>query len=152
VRVSTHAPPQATVPAEQVKPQTPFAHRAVPPAGAGHALLQAPQCCALLVTLTQAPAQARRPAALSRTQSPPWQASPAAQERPQAPQFRGSVARATQAPLQSAVPTPQRCSQRPAAQPAVPFDGGGQVTPQSPQFAGSLATTTQRPSQSVKPA
>jgi hypothetical protein len=150
--VSTHAPPQLTVPDTQANPQLPFVHWGVAPTGAAQVRPHAPQCPWLRWTSTHAPAHASVPGPQFSVQTPFWHAWPEAQDWPQTPQFPASASRSTQVPSQSVRPARQRTSQRPAAQLAEPFSGAEQVIPQEPQFAASFARSTQRPSHSAKPA
>lgn len=76
--------------------QTPSTHDLL------HSAPQAPQCCALLVTSTQAPAQSVRPE--RHAQAPASQSSAPSQLAPQAPQLVGLVCKLTQALPQVSAP------------------------------------------------
>jgi hypothetical protein len=90
--VSTQAPPHAVSAPAHIAVQTP----ALQTCPAAHALPQAPQFVASVVTLTHAPPQAVWPT--GHVHAPALHELPPPHREPQAPQFSGSDCSCTQAP------------------------------------------------------
>jgi hypothetical protein len=148
VRTSRHASPQRVDPSPQAKPHLPALHVGMPPAGAVHALLHAPQFATSLLTDTQdEPPQSWVPAAHDDVQEPLEQIWFAAHATPQAPQLAALVLVLRQAPEQGEKPALHWMPQALAAHVAWPFAGAGHALAQDPQCAAS-SRRTQTPPQS----
>jgi hypothetical protein len=147
---------QSAKPVLQVNPHAPLVQVAVALAGAGHALLHAPQWLGVERVSTSQPSaglllQSPKPVLQAEPQAPPVQVAVAlartGQALPQRPQWFVSVAGRTSQPLpawrsQSAEPAAQRYPQVPAAQTGAALVRAGQVTPHMPQFDGSMLVGT----------
>lgn len=118
-------------------------HVAVPLAGTGHAVPQAPQFAVSEVTFRQALPQARWPGSQVNPQLPALQTalprSGTPHATPQAEQWPGSLEVSAHCPPQFVSPRGQATVQVPPAQ--TPF--APQAIPHPPQFLGSLESRTQ---------
>jgi hypothetical protein len=141
VATSTQAPPQLTVPIEQLSTQVPLLHTLL----GGQALPQAPQFCGSEARVTQALPQGVVP---MMHRHEPLQNWVGAQARSQEPQWSREMVRFSQEP-------PQLTS--PAAQPLFPQwpwlqkRPAGQACPQPPQCRRSAWVSTHWPLQLVCP-
>jgi hypothetical protein len=101
---------------------------------AGHALLQAAQCSALVCRSTQDWPHATVPLGHELAHVPAAQTLPVGQTLPHAPQFFGSVLPLTQVLPHFRLSVPQSTSHLPALHTADPTVGIGHALPHAPQF------------------
>ncbi len=116
-----------------MKSQTLDEQRGVAWAGAGQALLQAPQCSTSVLVDTHWPPQSVWLPVQLAPHTPLEQTCPVAQALPQAPQFAVLVWRFTHCPAHSLKPGSHATLHAPAAQAAAPLGGAGQTLAQEPQ-------------------
>ncbi len=141
---------QSPKPELQTPPQRPEAQAAWAFAGAGHAVVQVPQCVGSVWRLKQLPVQKVVGEAQTLLHAPFEQTCPAAQALPQAPQFADAVLMFTSHPFAAApsqLPNPVEHGPTvhiPPAHPAVVL-GRAHCLPQAPQWAGVAAVFTSQP-------